>query len=184
MGCYIWKAPEQDITKVNIDGSFRSKTGKAGIGVIFRNHFGEVRNLYADEVKASSAFMAEALAARKALDMIKLSGSGKFLIETDCEALFKAVKCNSSDGCEWQSQIVVEDIVMSLRSASDVSFGLVYRSSNKAADWLAASSSKGVCFEGCPDQPPPSLAKLLSDDRSRCVADVGAGFCQARTGVG
>ncbi|XP_028804651.1 uncharacterized protein LOC114759610 [Neltuma alba] len=70
----IWKAPDHGCIKVNIDGSFLSKSGKAGIGVIFRNENGDLLKFTAEQVRSSSAFMLEALAARKALDLIKLSG--------------------------------------------------------------------------------------------------------------
>ncbi|XP_028783254.1 uncharacterized protein LOC114739365 [Neltuma alba] len=154
----VWKTPNHGCTKVNIDGSFLSKTGKAGIGIIFRNNNGDLLKFVAEQAKSTSAFMSEALAPRKALDLIKLSGNGTYLIESDCEALVK--------------------------TTTYVSFGFISRSCNKAADWLAVSGSKGVCLEGCSAQPPPSLAKLLLEDKVRCATTCNVGPCQIRTGIG
>lgn len=64
-----WELPNFDTIKANSDGPFVEGSYNAGVGVIFRNHAGELVESVSCVLPAPLAFMAEALALRKAFQM-------------------------------------------------------------------------------------------------------------------
>lgn len=60
-----------------MDGSHQYKSGSAGIGVICRQDSGTVVGGCAGQISSSSAFISEAVAFRKAMDLVKNFQSGK-----------------------------------------------------------------------------------------------------------
>ncbi|KAF7824162.1 vinorine synthase-like [Senna tora] len=71
VGKVVWVPPLSGTIKFNIDGAFSESSGDAGIGVIARDHEGMILDGCADKCCSSSALMSEALAARKAMELVK-----------------------------------------------------------------------------------------------------------------
>jgi hypothetical protein len=80
-----WEPPPFGWLKVNVDDAYTKKTGKAGAGIIIRNHFGEVL-LSAWKVlhDARSAEEVEAYACLEGVSLAVEWGREKTILESDC----------------------------------------------------------------------------------------------------
>ncbi|KAF7844736.1 reverse transcriptase [Senna tora] len=159
-----WSFPPSGVIKINVDGSFHQASLEAGIGFIARNSSGEVGFLGSSKVFASNSFMCEALAVKKALELIQDFPDESFMLETDCEDLFKLISSPKSSSGEWQCEAIIAEVLSLIPLCQSVSFLLVRRHGNQAADWLAKSAAKGLgCYARVSDPPPP-LASILALD--------------------
>lgn len=156
-------APDAGFLKFNSDGSFFEDRTCAGIGIVVRNHAGEVVDGFGAAVKALSAFSAEALALLKACDMAMALQLRCVVFETDCRDLFLAVS-NEDASADWRNDATVSDIVVTLRSSPEYSLKLVSRQANTAADYVAKMAAKEMCPFGWVATPPSPPAKILSRD--------------------
>ncbi|KAF7825477.1 putative protein phosphatase 2C 65 [Senna tora] len=132
-----WIPPCKDSVKVNFDGAFKKDSLDAGVGFLVRDMDGDMWMGYSGKVFASSSLVCEALALKMAISMVDCLPDLKFIFEMDCEVLFNL----------------------------NLSFSLVRRNGNQAADWLAKSALKGLAPSGWVINPPPPLARLLALDR-------------------
>ncbi|PHT79507.1 hypothetical protein T459_17559 [Capsicum annuum] len=64
-----WKKPMTGRVKLNTDGSYLHDSGKAGIGGIIRNEFGDLLMAFAVSVVCNSNNMAEILATSYGVDL-------------------------------------------------------------------------------------------------------------------
>ncbi|KAF7814503.1 reverse transcriptase [Senna tora] len=167
-----WQPPAPSFVKVNTDGAFSVGDGKAGIGVVFRNVSGGVLDGCAALVDANSAFMSEALAVRKALEMAVSLGFCNLMVESDCLNLIRSLNGDTSCGL-WDCSAILDDILSLKASLGNVSFGWIPRSYNLVADWLSKAVVWRMCPLGWVSSPPSSLALLLAAD-----------LAVVRTGVG
>ncbi|KAF7807956.1 reverse transcriptase [Senna tora] len=115
-----WSFPPAGVIKINVDGSFHQSHLDAGIGYIARS------------------------GSREALEMVHDFLDDSFILETDCEDLFKLVSSPKSFFGEWQCEAVIEDVLSLISLCHFVSFSLVRRKGNQAADWLAKDAAKGL----------------------------------------
>ncbi|XP_071926262.1 uncharacterized protein [Coffea arabica] len=91
-----WVAPEEGILKINADGAF-SDTG-AGIGVVVRDHQGQVEALMAERVsEALNAEHVECLAFLKALQFAKDFGISHLTLEGDALGIVQRINSTSLD---------------------------------------------------------------------------------------
>ncbi|XP_054783181.1 uncharacterized protein LOC129290438 [Prosopis cineraria] len=127
-------------------------------------------------------FMSEAMAFRKALDLIRNLQIGKCIIETDCAMLYNCLVSGSTGSCDWRCQVVIEDVLVALKSLSNVVVSLISRSMNESANWLAVNSSKRLCPVDWVERPPTSLARVLKRDLAQALGVPGVFFC--RKGIG
>ncbi|XP_035544595.1 uncharacterized protein LOC118347988 [Juglans regia] len=92
---YRWSAPPEDSLKLNIDGALFFYLNKAGMGVVLRNHMGEV--LMASS-RVESVFLepeqVEAVALLRGLQLCMRLGIPKLIIKSDC--LFLEEEINRS----------------------------------------------------------------------------------------
>jgi len=85
-----WKAPEIGWIKINVDGAFSEASGEAGIGVIIRNHLGQVilsAGKYIDG--GGSAEQVEALECREGLTLAADWSPSPAIVESDCATVIK-----------------------------------------------------------------------------------------------
>lgn len=92
--------PPINCIKVNYDGAYDNTWGKGGIGVIVRNFNGAVANGIIKTCKEGSAFMAEALALRKAVNMAVCVGLVNVVFESHCLELILTIK-NRLPSTHW-----------------------------------------------------------------------------------
>ncbi|KAK4283504.1 hypothetical protein QN277_000448 [Acacia crassicarpa] len=130
-----WMAPPAEVIKINFDGSFKEGSGVAGVGVVCRNSMGDFIGGLGKAVVASLA-LKEALLCKSRFQVAEV------ILETDCEHLYRLIKKNSLEGCEWQCWELLTEIFGLLESLDGVSFCLVARKGNKAADYLAVCAAK------------------------------------------
>ena len=89
-----WQAPAPGWIKINTDGAFIEASGEAGIGVIIRNHLGQVILSgwkYID--KGGSVEQVEALACREGLALAAEWAPGQAIVESDCSTVIKYLAC-------------------------------------------------------------------------------------------
>ncbi|KAF7833101.1 reverse transcriptase [Senna tora] len=158
---------------VNVDGSFLKDSFEAGVGFIARNSEGVVLAGYCGQVSATSGFMSEALAMKLALESFSNFPGLKVCFEIDCEELFRLVFGRMLKGGDWACGHILKEILVGAGSAQNVSFSLVRRTNNQAADWLARSAVKGLVLKDWVSSPPPPLALILSLDLETALGRMG-----------
>ncbi|KAF7833094.1 reverse transcriptase [Senna tora] len=168
-----WIPPVPGEVKVNVDGSFLKDSFEAGVGIIARNSEGVVFAGYCGQVSATSGFMSEALAMKLALESLSNFPGLKVCFEIDCEELFRLVFGRMLKGGDWACGHILKEILVGAGSAQNVSFSLVRRASNQAADWLARSVVKGLVLKDWVSSPPPPLALILSLDLETALGRMG-----------
>jgi hypothetical protein len=135
-GC-SWNPPQEDIYKINSDGSFDPNKRIGGYEFVVRNKNREVLVAGAGNISyASSALHTAAIAAYKAVLHAAQLGMTRIILETDSIVLDNALKSPSLDRSIIDALVVqIPDIMQSEFSFCDVSY--CNRSCNKVADSLA-----------------------------------------------
>ena len=133
-----WKPPNEDVLKINTDGSFVQDERCGGWGFVVRDSVGEVMGAGAGHLKhVADAFHAEAEACSKALQIAQYWGISCIQIETDSQLLIHALKNDGDDlgFCSVLIKEIKETLFLNFQC-----FGIVYcpRSCNRVADILAA----------------------------------------------
>ncbi|KAF7824034.1 reverse transcriptase [Senna tora] len=128
------------VVKINVDGSFIKVSLDTGIGFMARDSRGQALSLVLDNSDMS------------------------FILEIDCEDLFKMGNSPSGGFGDWQCESVIEEILCLVSFCQFVSFSLVRRQGNQAANWLTKSASKGLGCDTRVLDPPLPLASILPWD--------------------
>jgi ribonuclease HI len=90
-----WKPPPVGWSKINFDGSFVEHTGEAGVGIIARNHQGEVIfTAWRCVPQCTSAIEAEANACLEGVRFATQWIQGPVVFETDCARVHNALSNN------------------------------------------------------------------------------------------
>ena len=105
-----WEPPTAAMKwKTNFDGAMFSESDQARIGVVIRNHEGQVMAALSEKIKKpASAEILEALAARKAVSFILELGFNQSMFEGDSELIIKAL--NSEDFSLASVGHIIKDI--------------------------------------------------------------------------
>ncbi|KAF6159409.1 hypothetical protein GIB67_032180 [Kingdonia uniflora] len=98
--CY-WLLPQIGEMKANCDGSSRGNPGRAGCGVVFRDHNAAIQGLMVKSLGVTTSFMAECTAIITEAEKAFLKGWYRLLITTDSQAAVTAFKGNSKP---WHSK--------------------------------------------------------------------------------
>ncbi|KAF7835884.1 reverse transcriptase [Senna tora] len=157
--------PPEKVFKINVDGAFHSTFLKAGTGYVVRNSLGELWSFGSARVFASNSLMCEALTLKHAILLALDSPMEAFILGTDCEELFKLISSSNTFDGDWQCEALIKEIQSLVASCQCISFSLVRRQGNQAADWLAKGAIKGLGCCSRVSDPPPPLASILSLDR-------------------
>ncbi|KAK7836191.1 hypothetical protein CFP56_022865 [Quercus suber] len=83
----------QHVLDPNFDAAFFEKSGSAGVGVVYRDHTGQIIGALRQNIgSVQSIKMAEALAARRAVLFAKELSLFRVIIEGDCTRVIDALK--------------------------------------------------------------------------------------------
>ncbi|KAL5812601.1 hypothetical protein ACOSQ3_027551 [Xanthoceras sorbifolium] len=131
-----WSAPPINFFKINTDASVCSQNGKAGAGVVIRNHLGKVLASKSIVLAVgSSVLIAESLALYHGLLFAKQVGLIPAILETDCLVAVNALK--AGDIVCSEAGLVLFDNLELLKDCPGSSVQFVPRSANGAAHVLA-----------------------------------------------
>ena len=112
--------------KTNFNGAMFSETDQADIGVVVRNHAGQVMAALSEKIKKpASADILEALAARRAVQFILELGFKQSMFEGDSEVIIKAL--DNEDFLLVSVGHIVKDIWSMLGLLQTKSFSYVRR---------------------------------------------------------
>ncbi|KAK9042415.1 hypothetical protein V6N11_017490 [Hibiscus sabdariffa] len=139
-----WSPPPPGVVKVNCDASFDASSGVAAAAAIIRDCSGCIVRGATKSFTASSASVAESLAARLGLSIAIDASFSNVFMETDNADL--ASRLNAKSFSSWETASIDRDIVNLASSFSSCQFSFVRRECNCAADWIA----KAVRLERCP----------------------------------
>ncbi|MBA0784886.1 hypothetical protein Gotri_027092 [Gossypium trilobum] len=136
-----WKRPQGGFIKINFDGAFDKNQNRSASGVVVRDSEGQIL-LSCTEIheNISSAFAAEAIACRKAVQI----GTGKgwqFLIfEGDSLAIIK--KCNIKGPDRSMIGTYIHDIKQQIYGLEKIRFQHAPRSANNLAHIIVTETLK------------------------------------------
>ncbi|XP_059455141.1 uncharacterized protein LOC132185379 [Corylus avellana] len=128
----LWKAPPEGYIKLNWDAAVDKETKRVGLGVVARNHRGEVLAMYCD-TKASTT--AEALAASRAVLVAGNLAWNKIILEGDALEIVQRLSRSGS----WMGSfgMVMEDMKTHLMQFQEWQVEHIPRCVNEVADSLA-----------------------------------------------
>ncbi|BFG29224.1 hypothetical protein CerSpe_154980 [Prunus speciosa] len=158
-------SPQQGYVKVNIDGSWKPDSIKAGLGTVIRNSDGLFCVGLACPYWCNSALQAEA--AIKGLQLASQCGYLDIVMETDSKVLVDGVKGSASNQA-WRILPILEDIRSLCHNFHEVRWRWVSRNANRAAHMAAAIGFGSVELESCAYRPPQSLVHVLVSDGLPC----------------
>ncbi|XP_042974784.1 uncharacterized protein LOC122306423 [Carya illinoinensis] len=131
-----WHPPPSDFLKLNIDGATFPELSVAGVGVVLRNHKGEVIVACSKvEKEVSSAEFIEAVALLRGLQLCVQWGIPKLMLETDCLILVNALNGNSE--CLTDFAFILQDIRRLMAAFQEVKVVHVNHLGNQVAHLLA-----------------------------------------------
>ncbi|MBA0725980.1 hypothetical protein Golax_001838 [Gossypium laxum] len=113
-----------------------------GIAAIARDPNGKILDEISALVRTKSVQVAEALALRFGSVLAKRWQWESIIFESDNKELILSVK-NKSFNC-WGSLAIEQDIVSLLNSVS-ACLSFIPWTANKAVDWIAQCTRKGIC---------------------------------------
>ena len=91
-----WVAPDESYLNINMDGAFSNEA--TGVGVVVRNHLGQVEAIMATRVEgAHNAEHVECLAFLTALEFARDFGISHFLLEGDALNIVQRINSNEPD---------------------------------------------------------------------------------------
>jgi hypothetical protein len=156
-----WHKPLEGCLKINIDAGWDAHMGRAGIGIIARDHTRQpVRSIWQSVDGCAGAEEVELLAFSEGLCEMESRCKGPGLLESDCANVVSALhSVGTSRSSLWcllaESQAI-------LRGRPDFEIQKINRLSNKVAHCLV-QLGKSVCgvLDGAG---PPCVAVLLVED--------------------
>jgi ribonuclease HI len=161
-----WRAPPEDVYKINCDGSFIPGSNKAGWGFIIRYHYGNVAAAGVGSANfLLSAQHAETIAFMKGIEHAEL-GMSRVILEIDAISIAKAL---SEPGIDRSGigPVLCDIKTVMYNEFAECIISHVSRECNVIADTLAAMGLN--CRNGpllWQDRLPDSVALLVSSDLS------------------
>jgi ribonuclease HI len=131
-----WKPPAEGVIKINTDASFQEQEMTGGIGLVVRDHQGNlVRGQALWYGHAESALSMEALAIREGARLAQERGYVHVVIESD--SLMAVNLCNADDQNRSKLRAIVQEIRDITRAFASFSILAVGREANNAAHLCA-----------------------------------------------
>jgi ribonuclease HI len=131
-----WTKPPQGVVKVNWDAAVDINRKRIGFGVIVRNHDGDALAMISETMDLiTDPVTAEALAARRAVEVSQTLGLRKIIMEGDALQIVQALR--STGGGRYSYGLIIEDMHQLLQRFSEFSVQHVRREANRAAHKLA-----------------------------------------------
>ncbi|CAL9026169.1 unnamed protein product [Prunus brigantina] len=162
-----WLPPISSYVKINTDGSWKSGSTMAGVGVIIRKIAGSCIGGLAAQVRAQSPLMAEVLALKHGLLRAKELNLVNVVVESDSQVAINSVQRDVSSS-NWELYPILKDIRFLKASFTNLNWAWVPREANRSADAVASLARKGMCLESWLVRPPSSLVHILSRDGLPC----------------
>ncbi|BBH08473.1 hypothetical protein Prudu_020678, partial [Prunus dulcis] len=162
----VWFPPHQGSVKVNIDGSWKNGSCKAGLGIVIRNSDGLLCAGQAGPYQCISALHAEAAAAIKGLHLASQNGFAVIVLETDSKVLVEGVN-GSTLNRAWSILPLLEEIRLLCRNFQAVRWNWVSRKANRAAHKAASIGYEAVELKSWAHRPPQSLYYLSTKKKER-----------------
>ncbi|OIT29739.1 hypothetical protein A4A49_59120, partial [Nicotiana attenuata] len=162
-----WLPPTHLSLKLNIDGSFKGKYKKGGIGGIFRNSRGDWILGYLNSAIAYTPAYMELLALKTGLQLALDKTFVNLEIETDATYVISLL---NNDTCSIYSNLVTECRSL-LKKLQNSPIQHNFREGNKVAHFLATQGSKQANSTALylMEQPPNSLLKVIHEDKIGCT---------------
>ncbi|KAL8111526.1 hypothetical protein AgCh_019295 [Apium graveolens] len=163
---HMWKCPEVDTVKVNVDASVFKNAQSFTMGMVMRNHLGEFlacKNMCLPMV--NSVLEAEAVGVREALSWIKdlqLHGT-KVVVESDSLLTTKAIAGDIVNCLEVGE--VLEECKQALQNLPTVAVSFIRKNANKVAHEIARIPCL-VNSQNIFTSPPTCLLEALTFDLS------------------
>jgi ribonuclease HI len=161
---HVWVAPRPGVVKANVDTSWDARSGKAGFGLIIRDHLGQaVISEWRPQFGCISAEEAEVHAVLAGLKRLISLGRWPAILETDCLRIVQTLACIDMDrSASW---CLLEEARELLKIFSLISVHKVDRRCNGEAHNLAQlgrSGDSGICFDATPNCVLDPVANLLN----------------------
>ncbi|KAI5336490.1 hypothetical protein L3X38_015758 [Prunus dulcis] len=141
-----WLPPISSYVKINTDGSWKSGSAMAGVGVIIRKIAGSCIGGLAAQVRAQSPLMAEVLALKHGLLRAKELNLVNVVVESDSQVAINSVLGDVSSS-NWELYPILKDIRFLKASFTNLNWAWVPREANRSADAVASLARKGMCLE-------------------------------------
>lgn len=139
----MWHGPPTGVIKLNVDGAIDRRSGIVGVGIVARNHLGQI--LGASSIPFPgllSPRVAKALGFREALVLAANKGLADIIIEGDSIQIVQALNQAGKSYSDCSS--ILSDYLELLPLFSSCAFEYVNRSFNRVAHSLAKQSLLGV----------------------------------------
>jgi ribonuclease HI len=131
-----WMAPPEDWLKINVDGALDERTGEGGIGVVIRNHRGEViLTAWRFALGEGSAEEVEAQACKYGLLLAAEWCPQKAVLVTDCSSV--ATMLASKNGGRSPLKFIIDETIETGHRLSAWTVIHKRRESNRVAHELA-----------------------------------------------
>ncbi|XP_026383644.1 uncharacterized protein LOC113279154 [Papaver somniferum] len=162
----IWKSPQKDSLKINVDAAWISETLPSGYALVMRNGVGPFEGGRAGQSAGSDPQEAEAIRVLQATVWAKEKNIKNFSIEGDCERLFNYFHRNNSD-ISWRAKACLDELNMIENLCTNFwGFYFVPRLGNMAADTLAKFIRTTNSALDLEITPPLYIMHQLSIDKS------------------
>ncbi|MBA0771026.1 hypothetical protein Gotri_019559 [Gossypium trilobum] len=134
-----WKCPQGGFIKINFDGAYNKSQNRSASGVVVRDSEGKIllscSKIHND---ISSAFVAEAIACRKAVQIGTGKGWQFLILEGDSLAIIK--KCSTKGQDRSMVRAYIYDIQQQIYGLDNIRFQHTPRSANNLAHILATEA--------------------------------------------
>ncbi|KAM3351906.1 hypothetical protein ACQJBY_023652 [Aegilops geniculata] len=165
LGKERWKPPEEGWCKINTDASVNVNGGSSAIGMVTRDHGGEL--LLATVRKLSGVTdpnCAQLLGVREAVCLAMEKGWTRVIIESDYKTIIDEYMASESRST---GSPIISEIKSYLHNFQGLRINYVRREANEVAHWCAreslASASNVISFDAFP----ASLIALVQSDVNR-----------------
>ncbi|XP_059442086.1 uncharacterized protein LOC132174450 [Corylus avellana] len=163
-----WKKPPEGWFKVNCDAALDLRNGRIGLGVLVRDHEGQVK---AARSVTKSGFLeptaAEAMALFEGVRLCKDLGILSIIVEGDAQVVINAIQARDPT-CSKFGQLV-DDIRSLLRNFSRWQISYVSRNANNGAHKLAKEATKMIMDRFWNLSIPDCISDLVSTELSAHV---------------
>lgn len=131
-----WKPLATDLLKVNYDEAIFQDQGRAGIGVVIHNSKGAIMASLSQQIPLpTTVAQVEALAARRAIELVVELGVTRAIIEGDSETICQELS-NLSPSLALHG-LLIKDAQQLVTAFTDISFSYVCLQGNIVAHSLA-----------------------------------------------
>ncbi|XP_065629932.1 uncharacterized protein LOC136067675 [Quercus suber] len=158
-----WQPPSTMKFKITFDGVVFKEEKRAGLGVVIRNHQGQVHASLTENVALPPSIMeVEALAAIRVVSFEVELGVSSIIIEGEFEVVIKAMRSEEESLSTYGHLIAAARQIMD--SFSSLSFTHTHRQGNNLAHNLARHARHVSSYLVWREDVPPQLQSVLQAD--------------------